>query len=190
MKNLILMITLALFSFSVSAAKPEWAGGGKEAKQAAKNEKKASKQLKKSSEKIKEHKDKDDDKDDKRGLLSRLFSDDDRETIRDYYNENAASGTGKHKGKLKELPKGLQKKLERGGELPPGWQKKVAKGEVLSPELRAYSSPLPRDLLSRIPGGERTGEILRIGDKIIRVGHGQGTVDDIIDLADILSGAL
>ena len=188
MKKLLLMITLALFSFSVSAAKPEWAGGGKEAKQAAKEEKKANKHLKKSSEKVKEHKD--NDKDEKRGLLSGLFSDEDRETIRDYYNENAASGTGKHKGKLKELPKGLQKKLERGGELPPGWQKKVAKGEVLSPELRAHATALPRDLLSRIPGGERAGEILRVGDKIIRVGHGQGTVDDIIDLADILSGAL
>ena len=31
----------------------------------------------------------------------------------------------------KELPSGLQKKLERGGTLPPGWQDKLAKGQIV-----------------------------------------------------------
>ena len=35
------------------------------------------------------------------------------------------------KTKSKTLPKGLQKKVARGGELPPGWQKKLARGEVI-----------------------------------------------------------
>jgi hypothetical protein len=35
----------------------------------------------------------------------------------------------------KQLPPGLQKKVERGQSLPPGWQTKVAKGEILDMEI-------------------------------------------------------
>lgn len=86
------------------------------------------------------------------------------------------------------MPKGLQKKLERGGELPPGWQKKLERGEVLDPELRYHSKKLPDDLLSRLSGEDAANEILRIQDKIVRVSKGQGTIVDMIDLADILAG--
>ncbi|WLQ13521.1 hypothetical protein O5O45_27725 [Hahella aquimaris] len=33
--------------------------------------------------------------------------------------------------KKRDLPPGLQKKVDRGGQLPPGWQKKLHKGEIL-----------------------------------------------------------
>ncbi|MCB1583783.1 MAG: hypothetical protein KDI92_12010 [Xanthomonadales bacterium] len=33
--------------------------------------------------------------------------------------------------KQKDLPPGLEKKLERGGELPPGWEKKLIVGKPL-----------------------------------------------------------
>ena len=42
------------------------------------------------------------------------------------------------KNKHKQLPPGLQKKLDRGQSLPPGWQKKLARGEVL--DIRVYRS--------------------------------------------------
>ncbi|MFC6633416.1 hypothetical protein [Microbulbifer taiwanensis] len=35
----------------------------------------------------------------------------------------------------KELPPGLQKKVERGDELPPGWQKKLQVGAILEHEI-------------------------------------------------------
>lgn len=35
----------------------------------------------------------------------------------------------------KELPPGLQKKVERGGELPPGWKKKLQVGAILDHDI-------------------------------------------------------
>lgn len=181
MKKLLMFIVMGCFAFSVHAAKPEWAG--KEGKSASKAEMKADKKASKSDE--------DDEQNivaETETILDEIFSDKEKRIIKDYYNENAASGTGQHKGKKKELPKGLQKKLERGGELPPGWQKKLERGEVLDPQLRYSAKRLPNDLLSRLREDDATTEILRIQDKIIRVGKGEGTIVDIIDLADVLMG--
>ncbi|MBY4678438.1 hypothetical protein [Marinobacterium arenosum] len=44
---------------------------------------------------------------------------------------------GHHGNKHKQLPPGLQKKVDRGEALPQGWQKKLAVGEVL--ERRLYN---------------------------------------------------
>jgi hypothetical protein len=184
MKKLIIALMMGTLALNTYAAKPEWAGN-KDAKHADKSEMKAGK---KSS---KEEKDDDDDNNivsDNESILDEIFSDEERDVIRDYYNENAASGTGQYKGKKKDLPPGLQKKLERGGELPPGWQKKLARGEVLDPELRYQSEYLPRDLLSRLDERDAATEILRIQDKIVRVSKGEGTIIDMIDLADVLTG--
>ncbi|WP_323846499.1 hypothetical protein [Microbulbifer magnicolonia] len=38
----------------------------------------------------------------------------------------------------KELPPGLEKKVERGGELPPGWQKKLKVGAILDAEIHRH----------------------------------------------------
>ena len=180
MKRLLVLMIAVLLPVSSWAAKPEWAGN-KGGKQAEKSEQRAEKK----------HKEKQEEESivsDTEEILDDIFSSEETETIRDYYNEKAASGTGKHKGKKKELPQGLRKKLERGGELPPGWQKKVARGEVLDSDLRSQAESIPDDLLSRLPGGDQATEIIKLKDKIIRVGKGEGTVVDIIDLADILTG--
>jgi hypothetical protein len=39
------------------------------------------------------------------------------------------------KDKSKQIPPGLEKKVECGGELPPGWQKKLKKGEILDQQV-------------------------------------------------------
>lgn len=150
----------------------------KEAKQAAKNYQKKDKNVAEERSIVS----------DSKSILDDIFSDKEKETIKDYYNENAKSGTGKYKGKVKELPKGLQKKLERGGKLPSGWQKKVARGEVLDKDLRENAEYLPEDLLSRLPKGDAATEIIKLKDKVIKVGKGEGTVVDIIYIADILTG--
>ncbi|MCW8884200.1 MAG: hypothetical protein OQK12_02960, partial [Motiliproteus sp.] len=167
---------------SLMAGKPEWAGnkGGKEKAS-------SSYQMKQSVDKVKKDKKAKSSKADK-DRKNNLFSDGERAAIDDYYDRQAASDTGKYKGKKKALPKGLQKKLERGGELPPGWQKKLERGEVLDPTLKAASEPLPEELLSRLPMQDQATEILKIRDKIVRVVKGQGTVVDIIDLAEIAMG--
>lgn len=117
-----------------------------------------------------------------------MLDDEEREEIRGYYR---AEGEAKHKSKGKKnkgksMPYGLQKKLERGGELPPGWQTKVARGEVLDQEILDHSERLPDALVRRLPELREGAEVRRVGDKVIRVMAGSGTVLDVIDLADIV----
>lgn len=117
-----------------------------------------------------------------------LFSGSERSSVYNYYrHQNSEHAGGKHpnkKEKHKKLSHGLQKKLQRGGELPPGWQTKVNRGEVLDAELLRYARPLPDDLSRRLPALRSGEEMLRIGDKVVRVLEGNGTVLDVIDLAD------
>jgi hypothetical protein len=81
--------------------------------------------------------------------------------------------------KQKNLPPGLQKKLERTGELPPGWQKKLVKGEVLDTSLYEIGKQHPVK-----PGDyslkPRVGtEILRIKDKIIRINNDTRVIQEV-----------
>lgn len=120
----------------------------------------------------------------------RLFSDVERSNIRHYYRR-AAENKNEHQGKnkqpkQKQLPYGLQKKLARGGQLPPGWQNKVRRGEVLDANILSRSLGLPDELTRRLPAHEDGIVIRRVGDKVVRVLEGKGTVLDVIDLADIV----
>ena len=82
----------------------------------------------------------------------------------------------KGKDKNKQLPQGLQMKLDRGGSLPPGWQKKLAKGEVLEESVYNHGVvviPIDSDgmLTVRIEGKlikliEATREIVEIFDSL------------------------
>ncbi|MFW1676877.1 hypothetical protein ACFVYJ_03735 [Pontibacter sp. JAM-7] len=187
MNKFALTVLAALLALPAYAEKPEHAGK-KEHKKHAKTEQVTERR---DEEQRRDYREGRDDEPRLQGRLEyRHFSDRERDEIRQYYNDNAASGTGQTYGKQKELPKGLQKKLERGGELPPGWQKKLARGEVLDPSLRGYAQPLPRDLLGRLhyDADAVADEVLRIQDKVVRVSRGEGTVIDIIDLADVMSG--
>lgn len=119
-----------------------------------------------------------------------LFSDDEREAIRKYYARHASESYpsdaySAEQRPPQQLPPGLQKKLARGGELPPGWQKKLARGQRLSYDLRDASAPLPDRLREDLRYNDRAAEIIRIQDKIVKVSQGEGTIVDIIDLADV-----
>jgi hypothetical protein len=112
------------------------------------------------------------------------MGDSDRATIRHYFGGDDHGIPGG--SKQKTLPPGLQKKLERGGDLPPGWQNKVARGEVLAPDLRRRAHRLPADLNQALHGYDADTELLLLEDRVVRVATGQGTVLDVIDIADIL----
>ncbi len=121
----------------------------------------------------------------------RYFSDSERSHIKDYYRADvdkrgSKKGNKQQKNKSKKMPYGLQKKLERGGQLPPGWQTKVARGEVLNADILRHSERIPYDLERRLPALRDGEEIRRVGDKVVRVLEGNGTVIDVIDLADII----
>ncbi len=84
--------------------------------------------------------------------------------------------------KQKNLPPGLQKKLERTGELPPGWQKKLVKGEVLDASLYEIGKQYPVK-----PGDyslePRVGtEILRIKDRIIRINNDTKVIQEVFGI--------
>lgn len=119
--------------------------------------------------------------------VDQTFNESERSSIADYYrreNVQRAGGSSNQQRK-KKLPPGLRKKLERGGVLPPGWQMKVNRGEVLGAELLRHAQPLPDDLRNSLPILQNGTEMRRIGDKIVRIMEGDGTVLDVFDLADI-----
>ena len=119
------------------------------------------------------------------------FSKSERSHIEDYYRRDRddhgdKKGKNNKKNKDKHLPFGLQKKLERGGQLPPGWQTKVARGEVLDDDILRHSERIPHELARQLPELRDGEEVRRVGNKVVRVLEGNGTVIDVIDLADVL----
>ncbi|WP_020682511.1 hypothetical protein [Marinobacterium rhizophilum] len=110
----------------------------------------------------------------------------DRDYIRHYLGSAGGGVSDTAHGGAKSLPPGLQKKLERGGDLPPGWQDKVARGEVLEPDLMRRAHRLPADLNLGLQGYSAGTELLLLEDRVVRIATGQGTVLDVIDIADLL----
>jgi hypothetical protein len=116
------------------------------------------------------------------------FTESERSYIKDYYRRDGDDKADKKykKNKDKQVPYGLQKKLDRGGQLPPGWEAKVARGEVLDSDILRYSERIPHELARRLPTIRDGEEVRRVGNKVVRVLEGNGTVIDVIDLADVL----
>jgi hypothetical protein len=185
MKQIAAMVSLSLILIAgghvqpALAKKPDWAGQGEHNNQYKHEQKQGKHSASEQGE-----------QDDLSGRpVSDSFSSYERARIRGYFlegnGESRAVNTGQGKGKDKQrtLPRGLQKKLASGGELPPGWQKKVATGQVLDEELYGQSEALPDDLDLIL---DRTGgaEYRRIGTRVIKVLEGNGTIIDVIDIAD------
>jgi hypothetical protein len=106
-----------------------------------------------------------------------------RERIKEYYRlHHGDLIKGKEGKKKKKLPPGLEKKLSRGGELPPGWQKKVAKGEILDAELYRRATPLPNDLIIKLPPQPKGTVLIKVEGKIIRLIEATRTILDVFDI--------
>jgi hypothetical protein len=108
-------------------------------------------------------------------LLGRIFKDDEKRILRDYYGTEGSK-------KQKPLPPGLKKKVERGGELPPGWQKKMARGEVLPEDVYRYGRRLPDDVWRRLPRQPDGTSIIEVDGKVARIIDATRTVIDVFDL--------
>jgi len=107
------------------------------------------------------------------------FGADESESIREWYRDREPPTPGTAAGQ-RELPPGLQRKLERGGELPPGWQRKVARGEVLSQEQVRHGRRPSDDLLGRLPRQPEGTVIMETEDQVIRVLEATGEVLDVL----------
>lgn len=91
--------------------------------------------------------------------------------------DHANKGNKEFKNKKqKNLPYGLQKKVNNGGTLPPGWQKKLAKGEIADESILREGVIL-RD--NRYPYIKNT-KVYQVQDRIFRV------VNDTKEILDIL----
>ena len=99
-----------------------------------------------------------------------VFSADDIQIIRAYYQTSGYAGNGKGKGKSKSLPPGMAKNLQRGKPLPPGIAKRA----------------LPHDLRSRLSRPPIGYDRYVVAGKILLVELGTQIVRDI--LTDIAFG--
>ena len=83
--------------------------------------------------------------------------------------------------KHKQLPPGLQKKVERGGQLPPGWKQKLEIYTFLDPNVEIHATPLPEDIRTQVSDAKRTNT-LQIEDQIVRVLAKSRRIVDILEL--------
>lgn len=78
---------------------------------------------------------------------------------------SAKEGKGQKKPKHREIPPGLEKKIERGKSLPPGWQKKLKVGHVIDKQVYRHATivvPVNRDGSMTV---EIDGRLLRLAKK-------------------------
>ena len=87
---------------------------------------------------------------------------------------SAFAANAKHKNKDKQLPQGLQMKLDRGGSLPPGWQRKLVRGEILAEPIYSHSEIV-------IPVDSEWLLTVRVEGKLIRLIQATREIIDIVD---------
>ena len=90
-----------------------------------------------------------------------VFTTDDIQIIRDYYQTSAYAGNGKAKGKSKGLPPGIAKNLQRGKALPPGIAKRA-----LPHDLQLRLSPAPAGYDRYVVAGKVL--LVELGTQIVR----------------------
>lgn len=88
----------------------------------------------------------------------------------------STAAIAKHeKNGSKQLPQGLQKKLERGGSLPPGWQHKLVRGEILAEPVYSHSRVV-------IPVDDEGLLTVRVEGKLIKLIEATREIVEIVDL--------
>ena len=111
------------------------------------------------------------------------ITDAERQEIMRYYQDGSqAAPKGQRGQKSKGVPKGLQKKVAKGGDLPPGWQTKVAKGEVLDTEVYQHATPLPKELTMKLPPAPDGTVLVKVEGKVIRLYEATRTILDVFDI--------
>ncbi len=102
----------------------------------------------------------------KKHKQSKKFSKTDRKKVQEYY---------------RNLPPGLAKKMQRTGTLPPGWQTKVKTGQKLPESYHTELQPVPHELEMTLTPGPIGSEVMRIGDKIIRLEQATHMILDVFE---------
>jgi len=98
------------------------------------------------------------------------------------FAKKPAHAQDKKAKKYKTIPKGLQKKLNRGNQLPPGWRKKIAVGQVVSKDILQAGNVLdPKKFGKQFPKTENS-KLYKIQDTIIRINKVTNVILDVLKL--------
>ena len=81
----------------------------------------------------------------------------------------------------KQLPPGLQKKMDRGGMLPPGWDKKLKKGAVIDREIYEASVPVSDSLRVKLPVGPSGTIDIQVEGKIVRIYKATRIIQEVFE---------
>lgn len=108
-------------------------------------------------------------------------SDDERESKKrdhkhtNYHKDKDYSDKKIKSEKQKDIPPGLQKKVNNGGTLPPGWQKKIEKGEVVNSTILSNG----RIVTSKYPRIKNT-EVYEVENRVFRIYKDTKEILDIL----------
>lgn len=119
-------------------------------------------------------------------LVTNSFAKNDKskknEKYEKYENQNNQYEKKVKVKKQKKLPKGLEKKLARGGELPPGWKTKIKKGEVVDVNVLRHAKVVRSSDYSKAPYKTVGTEVYKVEDKIFKVIKATNVIIDAFDL--------
>jgi len=94
-----------------------------------------------------------------------------------------AQAKKKDKGaKHKELPPGLQKKVNRGKGLPPGWQKKIIRGKRLDDDIYLHLMIPSPDVIAILPPPPPGVSFRRIEGKIVKINDINRQILEVLDI--------
>ena len=109
-------------------------------------------------------------------ISAALFSNQEMKILEQYVDKQ----NNKQNHKQKKLPKGLQKKMARGGTLPPGWQKKLNKGSTIDKETYLHAKPLPKEIILQLPKSPVGTITVAINGEIVRLAQATMTIIDVL----------
>lgn len=94
----------------------------------------------------------------------------------DNYDERDYKEEKINQHKQKEIPHGLQKKLDNGERLPAGWEKKLAKGQIVDDHILHSGRILNTNLYPNVINSD----IYQVENKIFRISRDTKEILDIL----------
>lgn len=119
---------------------------------------------------------------DRQGREHERFRWEERETIRRWYSEGDRRAVPGVAAGRRDLPPGLQRRLDRGDDLPPGWRRKVERGELLEQDQVRHGRRIDEELRRRLPRQPDGTVLLETEDQVIRVLETTGEVLDVFGI--------
>lgn len=119
---------------------------------------------------------------DRDGRVHERFRWEETEAIRHWYQDRDQRPSPGLADGRRDLPPGLQRRVERGDGLPPGWVRKVERGEVLDQAQVHFGRRIDDELSRRLPRQPDGTVLLETEDQVIRVLEATGEVLDVLGI--------